>query len=99
MSYPANGCILIVDTTKWKLMKTRIQKWGNSLAIRIPKGVAEDATLHLDSEVELLIVDGQLVIAPVHEDEYRLEDLLAQVSDENLHSEADFGAAVGDEVW
>ncbi len=48
-------------------MKARIQKWGNSLALRIPKGMADDAALHLDSEVELVIVDGQLVISPVHD--------------------------------
>lgn len=82
-------------------MKTRIQKWGNSLAIRIPKAFAEDVGIVSETEVELTLVDGQLVIAPIHADEpeYRLEDLLAQVTEENLHGETDFGVAVGDEVW
>lgn len=80
-------------------MKTRIQKWGNSLALRIPKGMAEDAALHLDSEVEMQIADGQIIITPIEEDEYRLEDLLTQVNEDNKHGEVDFGAAVGDEAW
>ena len=82
-------------------MKTRIQKRGNSLAIRIPKSFAEDVGISSESEVELSLVDGQLIIAPVveQETEYRLEDLLALVTEDNLHVEADFGAPVGDEVW
>lgn len=82
-------------------MKTHIQKWGNSLAVRIPKSFAEDIGLHTQSEVELSIVEGQLVIAPIEEPnaEYQLEDLLALVNDGNLHGEADFGAAIGDEAW
>lgn len=82
------------------MMKTRIQKWGNSLAIRIPKSFAEDIGLHSESEVELSMMDGQLVIAPVEEaHDYQLEDLLALVNEDNLHGEADFGAPVGGESW
>jgi len=82
-------------------MKTRVQKWGNSLAVRIPKSFAEDAGLHSESEIELSLVDGQLVIALVSKKKkkYRLEDLLEGITDENLHGETDFGAPVGDEVW
>lgn len=82
-------------------MKTRIQKWGNSLAIRIPKSFAEDVGIHSESEVELSLVEGQLVIAPIAEPElaYNLEDLLAGVTDDNLHGEIDFGAPTGDETW
>lgn len=82
-------------------MKTRVQKWGNSLAIRIPKSFAEDVGIYSESEVELSLVEGQLVIAPISEPEpaYKLEDLLAGITEENLHGEIDFGAAVGDEIW
>ena len=82
-------------------MKTRVQRWGNSLAIRIPKSFAEDAGLHFEGEVDLALVEGHLVITPIDEPEleYRLEDLLAKINADNLHDEADFGAPVGDEVW
>lgn len=82
-------------------MKTRVQKWGNSLAVRIPKSFAEDVGIYSESEVQLSLVEGQLVITPIVKAEpiYRLEDLLAGITEDNLHGEIDFGASVGDEVW
>jgi antitoxin MazE len=80
-------------------MKTRIQKWGNSLALRIPKTFAAEAHLEQDSLVELSLVDGGLVVVPVTEPKVTLDQLLAGVTEENLHSEIDFGPAVGKEVW
>ncbi len=82
-------------------MKAHIQKWGNSLAIRIPKSFAKDIGVGSESEVELSLINGQLVITPLvdQESDHRLEDLLALVTEDNLHSEIDFGAPVGDEVW
>lgn len=80
-------------------MKTRIQKWGNSLAIRIPKPFAEETGLQQESAVELHIEDGQLVVRPIVEQSYSLDALLAQVTDDNVHSEVDAGAAFGSEIW
>lgn len=80
-------------------METRVKKWGNSLALRIPKPLAAEVGLEDDSPVELSLVDGKLVIAPVGEPEFRLEHLLAQVTKDNLHGEVDTGPAVGGEVW
>jgi antitoxin MazE len=79
-------------------MKTRIQKWGNSLALRIPKTLAQETGLDAESEVELSLVNGQIVIAPTRP-AYDLDDLLAQITDANRHSEVNTGAAVGHEVW
>lgn len=45
-------------------MKTRVQKWGNSLAVRIPKSFAAEAGLHANASVELSLVDGALVLFP-----------------------------------
>lgn len=80
-------------------MQTKVQKWGNSLAIRIPKPFAVEIGLDQDSIVELSVSDGKLFLEPVVEPEYTLEQLLAQVTEMNRHSEMDTGPAVGNEVW
>ena len=80
-------------------METVIKKWGNSLALRIPKLLADEMGLDEDSAVELLLEEGKLVIVPAVAPRYELESLLADVTVENLHDEVDTGAAVGREVW
>jgi len=80
-------------------MRTRVQKWGNSLALRIPKALATEIGLQRNSPVEVSLVDGQLVIVPVVEPVFTLEHLLAQVTEDNLHGEIETGPAVGKEVW
>jgi antitoxin MazE len=80
-------------------MKTRVQKWGNSLALRIPKSFATEVGLQTDSSVEVSLVKGKLVIAPIVKPKLTLRALLAQVTDNNLHHEVDTGSAVGSEAW
>jgi antitoxin MazE len=80
-------------------MLTKIQKWGNSLALRIPKAFALDAHLVNDSLVEISIVDGQIIITPVAVPSWTLEELLAGINKNNIHHEVDTGFAVGNEVW
>ncbi len=80
-------------------MKTRVQRWGNSLALRIPKSFAVEAGLHAEATVDLSLVDGRLVVRPVKPQPLRLKDLLRGITDENLPGEWDTGAAVGKEVW
>lgn len=79
-------------------MKTRIQKWGNSLALRIPKAFIAEVGLEADSEVDVSLIDGHLVIRPATPI-YTLESLLAEINDHNLHQEIDTGDATGKEVW
>ena len=80
-------------------MKTRVQKWGNSLALRIPKSFAADAGLCEDAAVELSLVDGALVVTPISPQPLSLDQLLRAVTDENLPGEWNTGPAVGKEVW
>jgi antitoxin MazE len=80
-------------------MKTRILKWGNSLALRIPKPFAEEARLAEDSTVDVSVRNGKLVVVPLPEPEYTLEDLVARITPENRHTETDTGRPVGNEVW
>ncbi len=79
-------------------MLIQVQKWGNSLAIRIPKNLAADTKIKQGSVVALSLVKGKLIAAPV-EPEYTLEQLLAGVTDKNHHGEFDTGKAVGKELW
>jgi antitoxin MazE len=80
-------------------MRARVQKWGNSLALRIPKAFAAEAGLKDDSPVEMSLAGGKLVIALVSKPKLTLQQLLAQITDDNIHPGVDTGPAVGDEAW
>lgn len=80
-------------------MKTRIQKWGNSLALRIPKTFAVEAHLEQDAVVDLSLIDGKLVVSPIPVPAVTLEQLLAGITEENLHGEVSTGPALGNEAW
>ena len=80
-------------------MKTRIQKWGNSLALRIPKTFADEAGIQKETPVEVSLIDGKLIISPVTELKPTLKELLTKVTTENLHHEVDTGPATGKETW
>ena len=80
-------------------MTTKVQKWGNSLAVRIPKAFVKEAHVAYGTPVDLTVDDGKIIINPHAEPEYRLEDLLKGVSKGNLHAEVTTGKAVGREAW
>lgn len=80
-------------------MRVQVQKWGNSLALRIPRSFAAETELTPGSDVDLTIEDGRLVITPVAKPRYSLEALLARVTPENRHDEVDIGPSVGVEAW
>jgi antitoxin MazE len=80
-------------------MKARIQKWGNSLALRIPKPFAEESNLREDSPVEISVRSGKLVVVAIEEPQLSLEELVAQITPENRHAEIETGTSVGNEVW
>lgn len=80
-------------------METRVKRWGNSLALRIPRPLAEEVGLYEDSPVELSLEEGRLIILPIMTPRYALEILLARVTPENLHGEVDTGEAIGGEAW
>lgn len=80
-------------------MKTRIQKWGNSLALRIPRPFAEESNLHEDSAVDVSVRNGKLVVVPIAEPEFTLDQLVEQITPENRHDEVEAGGPVGNEAW
>ncbi|HET7712935.1 MAG TPA: AbrB/MazE/SpoVT family DNA-binding domain-containing protein, partial [Thermoanaerobaculia bacterium] len=75
-----------------------VQKWGNSLGLRIPKPFAEETRLEENVEVEMSVRAGKLIVEAV-EPALTLEVLLDQITDENLHDEISTGQRVGKETW
>lgn len=69
------------------------------MAVRIPKPFAHEAGLDQQSEVDVSVIDGALVIKPCPEPTWSLEELLSRVTDENIHKEFDTGPPVGREIW
>lgn len=81
-------------------MKVKIQKWGNSLAVRIPKSFAVETDIEQNTVVDISVLEGSIVVKPEKRKAgLKLEELLQDVTEENLHSEIDFGKPVGKEVW
>jgi antitoxin MazE len=80
-------------------MQTAIAKWGNSLALRIPRHLAAEAQLTEGSVVEVRAENGRLVIW-TQKPSYRLADLMAEFKPEHRRSEAEvWGKPMGKEVW
>ena len=80
-------------------MVTHVQKWGNSLAVRIPKAFADEIKLVENASIQMMLKDGALMIFPEQQTDWSLEDLLADVTDQNTHGEWDTGSASGKETW
>jgi antitoxin MazE len=80
-------------------MQVRVQKWGNSLAVRIPKPLAEDAEVKEGTVLNLAVSKGKVIAVPVKKKKLSLKQMLAQVTRKNLHAEIDSGSPVGREVW
>jgi mRNA interferase MazF len=79
-------------------MRTRVQKWGNSLAVRIPKPFAEGMGLHASTEIEIFLEKGELRVAPARP-QWDLNQLLSKVTKGNRHAEVETGPTAGREVW
>jgi len=80
-------------------MQLKVQKWGNSLAVRIPSAFAKEVGIGADTLVNVTLSDGKLVVSPIPRPAYTLEELLEGITPENLHGEWDTGPAVGRESW
>jgi antitoxin MazE len=80
-------------------VQTKIQRWGNSLGLRIPRSFAKEAGVRAGSEVDLSVQDGDLVVKPARHTRYRLKELLRKITAKNVHAEVDTGGPVGREVW
>jgi len=80
-------------------MLTKIQKWGNSLGLRIPRSFAAEAQVEEGAAVDLSVENGRLLVRPLRVRKYSLKVLLRRVSRRNLRGEVSTGRAVGREAW
>ena len=78
--------------------RVQITKWGNSLAVRIPKPAAETAKLKQGDEIEVVASPGKVELRSLHK-KPTLAELVRKITPENRHDETDWGQAVGREVW
>ena len=77
-------------------MEAVVQKWGNSLGFRIPSHWAKDNNVRSGSKIEVIVEKGKITILPQKKS---LDDMLAMVTPENIHSEVSTGNAIGNEEW
>jgi antitoxin MazE len=80
-------------------MRATVKKWGNSAAVRIPAAILQAARVGLDEAVDVREEAGRIVIEPVRQKKYDLDDLLKGITRKNLHEGVDFGPPSGKEVW
>ena len=80
-------------------MRVKVKKWGNSAAVRIPASVMQATRLALDEVVDVREDAGRIVIEPIRQKTYDLEELLRGITPKNQHAAINFGVAVGKEAW
>ena len=80
-------------------MRSKVQRWGNSLAVRIPKAFAEEVGLTDETPIEMRLTKGGLLLEPSPVRAPTLDELLDEVTESNLHAETDTGPARGGEAW
>ena len=80
-------------------MLARIQKWGDSLGVRIPKSFAAEVEVEAGSTVDIRVENGDLIIRPVRRRRYVLSELIEGVNSRNLHEEISTGDPVGRDAW
>jgi antitoxin MazE len=80
-------------------MQATIQKWGNSLALRIPKAFAEQTKVKKGSRVNITLKGGRVIVEPVKRRKYTLQQLVSKITPGNRHSETNWGKPEGKEIW
>jgi len=89
-------CSYNVETME-KTMTSKVSRWGNSPAIRIPKPLLIAAGFSSTQNVTITATEGKLVVEPVQSPRFDLDELVSRITPENRHQEIDFGASVGRE--
>lgn len=80
-------------------MKSKVQKWGNSLAVRLPKPFVKEVRIAYGTPVDITVDEGKIVINPHTAEKYELDDLLRGVTKNTIHSEVETGVPAGKEIW
>ncbi len=81
-------------------MRTKVRKWGNSLALRLPKTFVDELGLEDETGIDMNLSKGRIVVAPIaRTGKYSIKKLVAGIKKSNLHGEVDTGKPMGKEVW
>lgn len=80
-------------------MNATIQKWGNSLALRIPVSFAKDIHIHRGSKVNVALEKNKIIVTPKKPARYTLSEMVKKINKHNLHAETDWGPPQGKEIW
>jgi len=82
-------------------MLTKMQKWGNSQGLRIPKIILEETKIGVGDEVEVLVKSGKIIVEPILKPpkKYDIRELVSQITEDFQHSEYDWGKPQGKEEW
>jgi antitoxin MazE len=82
-------------------MTTKVQRWGNSQGLRLSRQILEDARISVGDEVDVLVQDGTIMIAPVRRvrGKHSLRQLVARMPKDYKAEEVDWGRPVGKETW
>ena len=80
-------------------MRVQVKKWGNSASVRIPASIMAAASLRIDQAVDVREEGGRVIIEPVAQPSYDLDDLLAKMTPDTFPDDLDFGRPVGGEAW
>ena len=75
-----------------------MRKWGNSIGVRIPAGILTELNLSAEKKVDVRAEAGRIIIEPIIDSQETLEQLLGEITPDNVHSEIDFGQPVGKEL-
>ncbi len=79
-------------------MQVTMRKWGNSIGVRIPAGILTELNLSAEKKVDVRAEAGRIIIEPIIDSQETLEQLLGEITPDNVHSEIDFGQPVGKEL-
>jgi antitoxin MazE len=80
-------------------MKGVVKKWGNSAAVRIPASILQAAHIAVDEAVDVRQEAGRIVIEPILEKSYDIDELVNGITAKNIHEAVDFGGPAGKETW
>lgn len=79
-------------------METKARKWGNSIGVRLPKSVAQQAHVEDGTSVDVTVSEGVIQLRPVARAKYTLKELLSRIKPDNLHAEIDYGGSAEGEL-
>lgn len=77
---------------------SKIERWGNNLAIRIPHSLANSLRLSPGKSVTISVREGALIVRPCNPVKHSLRELLRKIKPKHLHSETNFGSDQGSEI-